>query len=464
MKSAKSIEWLALVVITCAILAVKFGVHEMWKDEWQAWFVSRDLGFIDMLGFLYYEGHPALWYVYLKPFTWLFEDGEIGLKLAHSFAVIGTVFLLYKIDTNRWAKLLFLLSYAFMFEYGVISRGYILVIALSLAIAHRLKSEDLNRWTLPILLFLLCQSEVQGVILGGAFVLILIWEHRHSIIKVLRPVGAYIIGLLVFVVTVYPRKDADELAHAYSDQWSFGATFQGLTTNAIWPGVLPDTNVFGPQVLGIILGGILLSGIAFFLKKNRGSILFFSGYWLATWSFHLLFYNGGLRQWSMVPIALFIAFALIEKNKFERRHLLGFIILFLPSIFYNGKAVWRDVQLPFSNAKSAGLFIRDKVPENVPIIAINKFENTPVVGYAGRPFNALPDGQPFTYFKWVEKVYLPAEQELNLFAEYKGVGGIVIVAPYTLDAQRYPNLKEWKRFDRFNLKKENYIIYLYDRR
>lgn len=49
-------------------------------------------------------------------------------------------------------------------------------------------------------------------------------------------------------------------------------------------------------------------------------------------------------------------------------------------------------------------------------------------------FNELPDGVEFSYFRWVDKVYLPTETELKLFAQFKGVGGIVTISPKPLDA------------------------------
>ena len=82
-----------------------------------------------------------------------------------------------------------------------------------------------------------------------------------------------------------------------------------------------------------------------------------------------------------------------------------------------------------------------------------------VIGYAGRKFYELPDGVEFSYFRWVDKVYLPTETELKLFAQFKGVGGIVIISPKPLDAERFPSAKLWQKFDQENYKKENYYLY-----
>ena len=33
----------------------KFSYHELWKDEWQAWLMARDMGWGELLGSLYYD-------------------------------------------------------------------------------------------------------------------------------------------------------------------------------------------------------------------------------------------------------------------------------------------------------------------------------------------------------------------------------------------------------------------------
>jgi hypothetical protein len=58
-----------MTLVALAMLLLKFQYHELWKDEWQAWLMARDMGWGELLGSLYYEGHPALWYLYLKVWT-----------------------------------------------------------------------------------------------------------------------------------------------------------------------------------------------------------------------------------------------------------------------------------------------------------------------------------------------------------------------------------------------------------
>jgi len=71
----------------------------------------------------------------------------------------------------------------------------------------------------------------------------------------------------------------------------------------------------------------------------------------------------------------------------------------------------------------------------------------------------LPSGQKFTYFKWLEKVYIPTQSEINLFTKFKKVGGVVLLSPTPIDNNRFPNAQLWKEFTQENFKKENYWLY-----
>jgi hypothetical protein len=446
-------------LIFLAIVGVKFGYHEQWKDEWQAWFLARDLNVPDLLGFLYYEGHPALWYLWMKPFSLVVPTGDLGLKLAHLVIFAGFLYTWIRSDLPSWVKIVGLLAYPFFFEYGVVSRSYILVLLLAFAWSFIRKHK--SQW-IPFLLFLLCQTAIQGVFVAFAIMVYHFFEKGWGKNFIKIATGAFI-GLVAFVVTVYPRDQQEDLAFAYSadpstlDSW--WAAFQGTTANVFFMGILPDTNVFGLSVQGLLLGLLALVLCFYVLRSSRAALTLFLAYWIPTFLFHAIIYNGGLRQWSMVFVVFVLALSIAPGLLKSRKNLLIAVALFLGPLYYNGRAIIKEVTMPFSNSLVTGEFIKEKVPESVPVVAINKFECSPVGGYAERAFFALPDGLPFTYFKWVEKIYIPTEAELRLFIDYKGVGGLVVISPVELDQARFPGLQEWQRFDQPSIKGENYILY-----
>lgn len=122
---------------------LQFGYHEMWKDEWQAWLMARDMGWGELLRALYYEGHPGLWYVYLKVWAAFGLNDALGLQLAHYLvvALAGGIFW-YFTRLPWWLSLLLWMGYFPFFEYGVVSRGYVWVMVFGLALAGWLEKPE----------------------------------------------------------------------------------------------------------------------------------------------------------------------------------------------------------------------------------------------------------------------------------------------------------------------------------
>ncbi|MCB0640148.1 MAG: hypothetical protein KDC44_00850, partial [Phaeodactylibacter sp.] len=268
-QSGKSWRLATLSLLLLGIAWLKFGHHELWKDEWQAWLMARDMSWRELLGSLYYEGHPALWYVYLKLWSLLqFVPDTVLIQSAH-LLLVGAAFavVLFRFGMPLWLKAAFLLGYYPLFEYGVVNRGYAWVLLLSFLLVEQLKKAAPKPWVLGGLFFLLCQTEVYGVLIGGGL-FFYFWLEK-GLKPALKNQGFWsgfagmLLGLLVFVISVYPRASQEELESAYLSNplsgESLGLAFQGTLANTYWLGSIPDTNVFGLSVLGLILSTLLLA-------------------------------------------------------------------------------------------------------------------------------------------------------------------------------------------------------------
>ena len=458
------ILWLLFVFI---IGYFKIAHHELWKDEWQAWFVAKDLGIKELLSFLYYEGHPSLWYLYLKIFT-IFSTSTNDVALitaAHLLTVAGGLYFLFvRFRLPILLKVLFAMSYFIFFEYGIVNRGYFLVILMVFWIVNLLKTENYSKSQVGLLLFLLCQTEVYGVLMAISLGSFLISKEKFEIntLKTREFLG-FFLGVLIFVISVFPRTSGhvartSNKALTFTDQVL--SAVQGNLSNTYLIGSTNDTFTYGWTALGLILSFICLGGL-WFLFRNFKTILLSGGMFLVSMlAFSIVLYLGGIRQWGMGFVFLIALLELrgidLIKEKVETVILLVFCLF---NIVHCSKAVLEEIKIPFTNAEKAGLFIRDKVPVKVPVVALNKFEATPVSGYAGRKFFELPDGTEFSYFKWVDKIYLPTEGELKLFAKFKQVGGIILLSPKPIDTLRFPSAQLWQTFDEINYKKENYYLY-----
>ncbi len=463
----KYINYVTAFLLLGFIAWFKLQYHELWKDEWQAWFVAKDKSLGDMLSFLYYEGHPALWYLYLKVFA-VFADGSndlILLNVAHFITVAGGLYLLFVRFRLPWLmKLMLAASYFMLFEYGIVNRGYYLVVIFAFWAAWLLSKKDYNPKTLAIVLFLLCQTEVYGVLMALALGFYVLYNQYISGQKwISKPIIGLGVGLLVFVISVFPR-DAGHISRTAGQSWTWSekllVAIQGNLTNSYMPGATLDTFTYGSSAIGLVLAVLILASLYVIFRKDKATLVTMFLFVMAAIAFSALLFTGGIRQWGM-GFVFFIAMLQIRDFTWERdKIVVGIIGVFCVfNVVYAFRAIKEDYKIPFTNAKAAGSFIKSKVPANVPVVALNKFDATPVIGYSARKFYELPDGVLFSFFRWVDKVYVPTEAELQLFGKYKGVGGIILLSPKPIDQGRYPSATLWQQFDEPNYKNESYFIY-----
>ncbi len=462
---ANIILWCLFVV---SIAWFKWSYHEMWKDEWQAWFVAKDQSFSEMLSFLNYEGHPLLWYLYLK--IWSFVAPFIGsvnaLQLGHLVCVIAVYGILFMIfDMPIWQKIGIASSYFLLFEYGLVNRGYILVILILFLIIVKLKSKQTKQFTIPLLLLLLCQTEVYGVFMALG---ILTYQYFSLVDKTRFKRNALFtfLGLCVFILTVYPR-ESGHIAKTQSVNLSgwdqFLTAIQGNLSNTFFIGTTLDTFTYGYTLIGLLLSVLVLLMLGYIFYENKSSWMALGLFLLIMISFSSFVFLGGVRQWGMVFIFFVAILELTPQNKILSKYKnVAIALLLIFSTDHGVKAMITEYKIPFSNAKMTGEFLKTNVPEKVPIVTFNKFSTTPVIGYLDRKMYSLPDGEPYSYFRWVDKVYVTTESELRLFTKYKNVKGIIIVADKPIDKNRFPSLMLWESFDTENFKKENYFIYTFE--
>lgn len=473
------------LAFTGAVAWIKFGFHELWKDEWQAWMLVRDLDWRSMLGFLNYEGHPALWYVYLKlahgitAGTGLPEAGV--MQAAHLLTVAGVYFLLFfRLGFSLWLRVALGVGYFLFFEYGVVNRGYALTAFLSLLatdlIARNQPGSSNRQISGPVtalVFFLLFQTEVQGGIIGAAWCCFLLaqtsgngWQTRWKTFFREPAVLGWLLGLVAFVWTVYPREAPGTVvrpynAHVGSLLDSALSAFQGILANTFTIGWLPDTATTGWSGTGLLMSAVVLAALHHLFRQERAVWLTFFAGMLGFWLFFGLIYVGGVRQWGMVMVFFIGCLHLWSRSRADIAwpQLLILGVVLSAQMLYTWKAVDKEIRFPYSNASAAGAFIKNNLPPSIPVVAINPFDATSALGYAGRKFYALPEGEPFSFFHWLDKVYLPPESELKQFAQFKKSGNLVVIAGKPLDPKQYPKLMHWKAFDGYNIKNENFYLY-----
>jgi hypothetical protein len=160
--------------------------HVLWIDEAQAFLLARDSHSLGELFWnLRYEGHPPLWHLLLYAVT-RFTTSIAAMQTLHLLMAAATVYLVTRYSPfPLLAKLLFPFGYFPLFEYGIISRNYQLVLLLAIAFCVIRQQRRTAYLALGSILALLCLSHVLGVIIAAAFGIVLLLE------TLLAPTGRY---------------------------------------------------------------------------------------------------------------------------------------------------------------------------------------------------------------------------------------------------------------------------------
>ena len=172
------------------LLGVGLSRHEMWRDEVQAWLMAYESrGLTDLLDWLVVEGHPAGWYLLLKPLTWISAD-PVWMQMLHGLIAAASAGLVLWASPFRWRnRVLLVFGYYGFYEYAVISRSYaagVLGLYGALACYGRWLKHKGNTSLVAaaVCLLIAANTSVYGLMLAGALAVgltadILVRRHRE---------------------------------------------------------------------------------------------------------------------------------------------------------------------------------------------------------------------------------------------------------------------------------------------
>ena len=162
-----------------AFLIFMHAHHEMWRDEVHAFSLARIAQSFGELvtGDRRYEGHPPLWFWYLR--LWSFVIPEVwGLHVATVVPAVGAAVLLLRFAPfPRYLKVLLLLTYDLGFELTVTCRNYVLgwlLLCAFLVLYHPLRPRPL---AMAVVLSLLGLTSVYGMVLAVGLMIFLAAEN-----------------------------------------------------------------------------------------------------------------------------------------------------------------------------------------------------------------------------------------------------------------------------------------------
>jgi hypothetical protein len=382
-------------VASAAFLMVR---HEMWGDEIQAWLLIKDVGSCkEFLLHLRRELHPFLWYALIYPLKFIAKSPEI-IKPLHLLVACLTAYIFCRnAPFSRPNKVLFVFGYFPFFEYGVISRNYSLVVLFSFLLATMYVAESLSPitsnirlWGLTAALFLICQTHLLGVMIGGIFSFLLtrdVFMNKEH--KKLLPLLGFVGGVITFLIQIGPPGNYDAQPSALDPNIvRLQATLLGL-----WRGFSPlpipylhfwNTNIFDISMNLIYLQYflaflVLLGSIAFVLRlrtPSAASFYFLGVFLFLSFSFFTLPYPVRFHGFIFIifMLALWIGYgskSIVCKNKL-------IFLLLLIHVTATSIAYYYDMKYPFSAAKEAAGFIKSF-----------GYRDLIIVGYKGTHLNSL---------------------------------------------------------------------------
>jgi hypothetical protein len=402
----------ALFLVVCGTFIFR---HPLWRDEAQAFLIGRDSHSLGQLLYnLRYEGHPPLWHFLIFLITRLTPRPE-AMQALHLAMATTSVYLVARFSPFPWPiKILFPFGYFPLFEYGIISRNYQLLLLLTLALCALWHHRRFSFLSTGLLLALLALSHVLGDILAAGFGLMFLAdtfftrEGRSAIRR--RPwrflaslflAGA---GAAASVHCLIPPADSSFEVGWFLDwspdrlQETLGNLWRGLMplperTQNFWnSNILQDDDAcarYGVALAVATLLCILLSWRAwlFFLIATLGSLAFF-----------YIKFSGGVRHDGVVWIALIAAFWIawvVRKPRppspkrwwrwtraviraVPRLALFAFLAA---HVYAAGVALYYCWQYPFSPGKQAAAAILKVLKSGDIVVAENQVISTSVEAY-----------------------------------------------------------------------------------
>ena len=220
----KNIKWLYNLllflgfILWFSIVKKNAPLYSFNSDELWAWDIAHDLNFSQIVQLMHYEGHSFLWYMIIKPFTFLADTYPslfpYALKWINLAFMCIAMFLLWMFAPfNIFLKLLISYTSAFGVVYPALGRPYGFVILLLFIVAMLYNNRLKHPLIYSVLLLVLSQTCFNGlvgtIIFGGFFLYDLYKENKENLFshKFLMPLFIICSGFIMLAIEwipVYP--------------------------------------------------------------------------------------------------------------------------------------------------------------------------------------------------------------------------------------------------------------------
>ena len=409
--------------------------HEMWRDEIQAWLLARDsASVLELFANMKYEGHPALWHLFLMPLSRI-TASPIIMQVFHLLIAATTVFLFVRYAPfNKVQKFLYSFGYFALYEYAIVARNYAIGVLLITIFSVLYKDRHRRFVWVGVVLFLLAHTSVHALIVTIAIGIALLCEYlyfyccKENELSENRQhiwIGFVLIGIgiLTAVLQLNPPSDT-----GFAVGWHFKFDEQRIKnitkiiTQAMFPLPRASMGFWGSHLLNQntlfqlirlpLCYLIVLWCILRFIKRPTALLI----YLIATvglLAFFYVKYGGSIRHHGF----LFFTFVLTSwiyhdcpeiDLPFNLLYVLAqwcfsFVFTCILIFHYLGgiTAVTMDYRYVFSNGKRTAEYIKQQDMQKMIMVGDTDFAISTVVGYLGKNEIYYPKGSRFgSFVRW----------------------------------------------------------------
>ncbi len=413
--------WFAILitVLYSIILCIAMVNHELWRDEAQAWMIAdASNSLVDIFHHIRYEGHPFLWFAIMWPFTYF--DNPDWVKVPHFLLAISTCYLVLRYAPfPRFATVLVVFSYFFLYEYGVISRNYQLGLFGVIGFVATLPKAVKNPWWAVLFLSIAGTANVFSLILAlmlgfyyltVAYTNIALADNKPKYMANLLLAGGVLLAIIVatgislqppanekFAASWYWEFDPARFKSAFA---LFGKVFICIPVDKLYfwnTSIIPGNMHWWVSISLFVVIALLLVK---YPKSLAWFVLFISGLIL----FHFVKYVGTLRHASYLWISFLVVIWLLT-NRIGWRNLsmplrYTFVALLLIQVYASAVAVAKDISYPFSGSKKTAEFVVANGYGDYDIVGHTDYVASPFTAYIRKPVFYPMSRTMGTYVIW----------------------------------------------------------------
>ena len=400
---------MVIVLIYSILIIITVMHHEPWRDEAQAWLISRDIPFFTMFTQMGYEGTPALWHIILAPFAKLGAPYIMLNIINLLIAVFAVIIFVFRSPFTIFTKILFVFSYYMAWEYAIIARNYTISILLLFIIASIYPDRFRKPIKYAIMLLLLFNTNVYSFFISVPLVIIFIYESinkKEFNKRIFIGILIMALGAISSFLQILPPKD---IIH--------GGFFSFFVLKAP---LIAIKNGFFPHLHGVLLRiislFIIILTFIYLFRKSRHVLFFLLFSFIGLFYIFIFKHTGCFRHFGYILVIILFSFWISKYYKTDvvpyglsHKWLLNYTILILNlsllvSIVPMIKFHYKEWNYCFSGSKKMARYITENNLYTNIIVADSSPHTSSILPYLPCKKFWYADIEEFgTYVTWNKK-------------------------------------------------------------